>query len=88
MSGGSHIPFSADKARAWNSRWEQRYAAGYVVREEDDRRFPKHQRAVRPQPIQLTDPEPGVPGEPHSARVIRALELQINGRVLSIPGEY
>lgn len=80
------IPPQPEKAEAWSSQWEQRYASGYVVRPEDERRWPKAQPPVKPQPVRVTDPEPGVPGEPSSARVIRALEVQINGRVLSIPG--
>ena len=73
----SRVPFDADKARAWNSLWEQRYAPGYVVREGDERRYQKP--TVRPKPVAPPEGEDRLPGEPHSASVIRALERHING---------
>lgn len=72
------IPFNEEKAREWNSRWEQRYARGYIVRD-DGKAFPKPR--VKPTPV---NQEPGErPNEPHSASVIRELERHINGKVLS-----
>ncbi len=77
----NRIPFNEEKARAWNSRWEQRFAPHYVTRPDDSRHFP---RPPKPQPP--VGRSPG--GEPHSASVIRDLERHINqGRVLSPGGE-
>ena len=75
----SHTPFDPDKARAWNSLWEKRYAPGYVERD-DGQQFPKP--TVKPPPLPIPKKGKG-PREPHSASVIRELERQINGRVLS-----
>lgn len=75
----SRVPFNADKAREWNTKWEQRYAKNYVPRD-DGQHFARP--GLKPTP---TNTPPKGAREPHSAAVIRALELHINGRVLSPP---
>ena len=76
----SHVPHNPEKAAAWESEWEQRFSPHYRARG-DGGLFPRPK--VKPSPLN----EPGAGREPHSASVIRALELQINGRVLSPPKE-
>ncbi len=74
------IPPAPEKAEEWSSKWEQRFAPGYVVRD-DAKVFPKP--AVKPPPLPIPKTGNG-PREPHSASVIRELEKQINrGQVLS-----
>lgn len=71
------IPPAPEKVEAWASKWEQRFATGYVVRD-DEKRFPRP--AVKPPPVPAPlGNEDRRPGEPSSAPVIRALERQING---------
>lgn len=70
-----HCDIDPERVAAWHARWERDYSPRWRATHGHDR---NGQRLYR-----STTPLKPLPLEPPSASVLRELELQINGRVLS-----